>query len=146
LGALLYVSDIADSTQYQAFKSALDSYTNQALLAEPSETAELTPPSLPLPPEMTEEAEPESTGADVMQNTVDAVVSIETDAGQAGSGFFVAPGCMVITNAHVIRNATVIVLKNTKKKLFTAEILGKDIGRDLALLKTTVKHESSTAF
>jgi serine protease Do len=54
-----------------------------------------------------------------------------------GSGFILNKDGHVITNNHVIENATeiIITLSNDKKKEYEAEVVGKDANLDLALLK-----------
>ncbi|MFO7676576.1 MAG: trypsin-like peptidase domain-containing protein [bacterium] len=52
-----------------------------------------------------------------------------------GSGFIISPNGEVITNAHVVRNATAIKVTLTDNREFDAELLGLDNGLDLALLR-----------
>ena len=64
------------------------------------------------------------------------MVSIETDRGISGTGFFVGPHCSVITNQHVIENAKTIVLRTSRHNLFVGQVLASDSVRDLAYLTT----------
>src|SRR6266851_9161217 len=68
-----------------------------------------------------------------VESLIEGVVSIETDSG-AGSGFFVTPGCLVVTNNHVISGAETIVVRTSTKKLLIGRIVEHDNTRDLALL------------
>jgi serine protease Do len=52
-----------------------------------------------------------------------------------GSGFIISADGYVLTNAHVIRNASEVVVKLNDKREFTAKIIGADARTDVALLK-----------
>lgn len=52
-----------------------------------------------------------------------------------GSGVIVSPDGLIITNYHVIENATEIEVTSNKNKTYTAEIVGSDPNTDLAVLK-----------
>jgi len=52
-----------------------------------------------------------------------------------GSGFVLSEDGYVVTNAHVIRNATAITLELPDGRQFDAEIVGTDERSDVALLK-----------
>ncbi|HDQ99244.1 MAG TPA: hypothetical protein ENN51_03015, partial [candidate division WOR-3 bacterium] len=52
-----------------------------------------------------------------------------------GSGFIVSTDGDVITNAHVVRNASAIKVTLPDNREFDAELLGLDNGLDLALLR-----------
>ncbi|MGB8842803.1 MAG: Do family serine endopeptidase [Aliidongia sp.] len=61
-----------------------------------------------------------------------------------GSGFIIDPAGLVVTNNHVIADAdeiTVILQDNTKLK---AELVGRDVKTDLALLRVKTDHKLST--
>lgn len=141
LAASLYLMDIADGTRYEPLKTDLRVATVNALMSTDSELEAFMPPQLPLPDNLTSEA-PDSERAPQtinIEKAIDSVVSIETDTGKAGSGFFLSSACLVITNEHVIKGAEVIVLKDSKRKLFTASTMATDAVRDLALLRTNAK-------
>lgn len=57
----------------------------------------------------------------------------ETEA--SGSGFFISPDGYVVTNNHVIENATSITVKMNDKRELTARLIGRDELSDLAVLK-----------
>lgn len=52
-----------------------------------------------------------------------------------GSGFIVASDGYVVTNAHVVAQATEIVVRLSDRRQLTAEVVGKDKVTDLALLR-----------
>ena len=68
-----------------------------------------------------------------VESFIEGVVSIETDSG-VGSGFFLTPGCLVVTNNHVVNGADTIVVRTSTKKLLVGRIVEHDATRDLALL------------
>ena len=64
----------------------------------------------------------------------DSVVIVKTENG-LGSGFFISDD-EILTNYHVIENATSISVTDKFKKRSSAVVIKKDLKRDLALLKT----------
>ena len=52
-----------------------------------------------------------------------------------GSGVIVSPDGLIITNYHVIEDATEIEVTSNKNKTYTAEVIGSDPSTDLAVLK-----------
>src|SRR5690606_6211454 len=52
-----------------------------------------------------------------------------------GSGFIVSPDGVILTNAHVVADATDINVKLTDKREFDAKVLGVDKRTDIAVLK-----------
>jgi serine protease Do len=52
-----------------------------------------------------------------------------------GSGFFISSDGYIITNNHVVENATKVGIKTINEKEYTARIIGTDPRTDLALLK-----------
>lgn len=52
-----------------------------------------------------------------------------------GSGFIISEDGYIITNQHVVDNATKVVITTTKGKTYDAEIIGSDATADVALLK-----------
>jgi S1-C subfamily serine protease len=52
-----------------------------------------------------------------------------------GSGFVIDKDGTILTNAHVVNDATKITVKFANKKSATAQVLGKDESTDLAVLK-----------
>ena len=56
-----------------------------------------------------------------------------------GSGFIVSPDGYVLTNAHVVEGASVVDVKLTDRREFTAKVVGTDPRSDIALLKIDAK-------
>jgi serine protease Do len=52
-----------------------------------------------------------------------------------GSGFIVSPDGVILTNAHVVRNAKSVIVKLTDRREFQAKVLGSDPRTDVAVLK-----------
>jgi putative serine protease PepD len=81
----------------------------------------------------------DSTAKSVYDDAKDAVVYISAQTGQGtatGSGFVVSTDGKIITNEHVVDGATSVTVKiGTDGKEQTAQVLGADASKDLALLK-----------
>ncbi|MEO8122154.1 MAG: trypsin-like peptidase domain-containing protein, partial [Rhodoferax sp.] len=52
-----------------------------------------------------------------------------------GSGFIVGADGVILTNAHVVRDATEVMVKLTDRREFRAKVLGSDPKTDVAVLK-----------
>jgi serine protease Do len=52
-----------------------------------------------------------------------------------GSGFIVSPDGTILTNAHVVRNASEVTVKLTDRREFKAKVIGMDPQTDVAVLK-----------
>ncbi len=52
-----------------------------------------------------------------------------------GSGFIVSPDGVILTNAHVVRDAREVTVKLTDRREFRAKVLGADPKTDVAVLK-----------
>lgn len=52
-----------------------------------------------------------------------------------GSGFVVSPDGLILTNAHVVKDADTVTVKLTDHREFKAKVLGLDTTSDLAVLK-----------
>jgi serine protease Do len=52
-----------------------------------------------------------------------------------GSGFIVSPDGIVLTNAHVVKDANEVTVKLTDRREFRAKVLGSDAKTDVAVLK-----------
>jgi len=59
----------------------------------------------------------------------------EFETQSLGSGFIISEDGYVVTNAHVIKDATEIVVQLTDRRQLKAELVGKDTTIDIALLK-----------
>ena len=57
-----------------------------------------------------------------------------------GSGFIVSPDGLILTNAHVVRNAKQVTVKLSDRREFAARVLGSDASTDIAVLKVDAKN------
>ena len=64
----------------------------------------------------------------------------ETPVHGQGSGFIVSAEGIILTNAHVVRDAKVVTVKLTDRREFTAKVLGADPKTDVAVLKIDAKN------
>ncbi|WP_426211775.1 Do family serine endopeptidase [Massilia sp. TWP1-3-3] len=53
----------------------------------------------------------------------------------AGSGFIISPDGVILTNAHVVRDATEVTVKLQDRREYRARVLGSDPKTDVAVLK-----------
>ncbi|MET0858409.1 MAG: Do family serine endopeptidase, partial [Telluria sp.] len=58
----------------------------------------------------------------------------------AGSGFIVSPDGVILTNAHVVRDAKEVTVKLHDRREFRAKVLGSDPKTDVAVLKIDAKN------
>lgn len=57
-----------------------------------------------------------------------------------GSGFIISPDGVILTNAHVVRDAKEVTVKLTDRREFRAKVLGSDPKTDIAVLKIDAKN------
>jgi hypothetical protein len=57
-----------------------------------------------------------------------------------GSGFIVSADGLILTNAHVVRDAKDVTVKLTDRREFQAKVLGSDPRTDVAVLKIDAKN------
>jgi len=57
-----------------------------------------------------------------------------------GSGFIISPDGVILTNAHVVRDAREVTVKLTDRREFRAKVLGSDPKTDVAVLKIDAKN------
>ena len=57
------------------------------------------------------------------------------EAQATGSGFFISADGYIVTNNHVVENATTITVRLTDKRELKARLIGRDEGTDLAVIK-----------
>jgi serine protease Do len=56
-----------------------------------------------------------------------------------GSGFIVSPDGLILTNAHVVADASEVTVKLTDKREFRAKVIGVDRPSDVALIKINAR-------
>jgi len=56
-----------------------------------------------------------------------------------GSGFIISADGLILTNAHVVRDAKDVTVKLSDRREYTAKVLGTDPVTDIAVLKITAK-------
>ena len=56
-----------------------------------------------------------------------------------GSGFIISPDGLILTNAHVVREAKDVTVKLSDRREYTAKVLGSDATTDIAVLKIDAK-------
>jgi serine protease Do len=57
-----------------------------------------------------------------------------------GSGFIVSPDGLILTNAHVVREAKEVTVKLQDRREYTAKVLGIDNASDIAVLRINAKN------
>jgi len=57
-----------------------------------------------------------------------------------GSGFIISPDGVILTNAHVVRDAREVTVKLTDRREFRARVLGSDPKSDVAVLKIDARN------
>ncbi len=62
-----------------------------------------------------------------------------------GSGFIVGSDGLILTNAHVVRDAKTVTVKLTDRREFDAKVVGSDPKTDVAVLKIDAKHLPTVA-
>lgn len=71
---------------------------------------------------------------DVARKVVPSVVAIVTNKG-SGSGVIVRDEGYIVTNSHVISNATAMTVILSDRRFYTASLVGEDPKADLAVIK-----------
>ena len=61
------------------------------------------------------------------------------EAGSSGSGFIVSADGYILTNAHVVSNASKVTVKLTDRREFEAKVIGSDERSDVAVIKIAAK-------
>lgn len=62
-----------------------------------------------------------------------------------GSGFIVSADGVILTNAHVVQNATQVTVKLTDRREYDAKVIGADPKTDVAVLKIDAKNLPTVA-
>ncbi len=99
-------------------------------------------PDIPMPP-TTESSSTMNSSAqipieEVVRQAVPAVVSVSTSKG-SGSGFFIAPNGLVVTNAHVVQGESAATVTMASGRSLESTHLYVDEDHDLALIKVPVQ-------
>jgi S1-C subfamily serine protease len=152
LVAALYLMEISEGTEYEpeadklsaSLKEAAQNGASDLIQFESQLQLRYPEQACTTPAGETETSKPADSS--VLEQVVDSVVAIETDQGTSGTGFFAGEKCHVITNEHVIRSASTIVVKTSQRRLYLGEVLAKDTERDLAVLTTNAPACSPLAF
>lgn len=137
------------SAQLTRINSSLDksqenltAYVNQQLSAQAEQTTgsltEISQTLLSQKSDLEREIKSlKSTQADfssVIEDTIKGVVSVGTEK-SVGTGFIINSEGYVVTNQHVIADASIIQVMTFDKHILPARLLGSDVLRDIALLK-----------
>lgn len=82
----------------------------------------------------------------IVESSVHAVVTIKTNAGFQGTGFIISEEGYIITNAHILADAsgklaTIIQIITYEQDIINAEFIGYDPVFDIALLKIQGEYE-----
>jgi serine protease Do len=64
----------------------------------------------------------------------------------SGSGFIVSPDGYILTNNHVVENATRVTVTMTDRREFEATVVGRDPNTDVAVLKVEARDLPTVAF
>ncbi len=62
-----------------------------------------------------------------------------------GSGFIVSPDGIILTNAHVVKDASEVTVKMTDRREYRAKVLGSDPKTDVAVIKIDAKNLPTVA-
>jgi hypothetical protein len=62
-----------------------------------------------------------------------------------GTGFFVASDGAILTNSHIVNSCTSIMVGQPGQQMQTAQLVGRDLINDLALLRSSLKPQSEPA-
>ena len=91
----------------------------------------------------------DATAKDVYNDAKDAVAYITAQTGQGtatGTGFVVSSDGKIVTNEHVVDGASSVTVKLPTGKTMTAQVLGADASKDLALLKVDATNLHALSF
>ena len=125
----IYVMDRDDSNVTRLTTNSANNLCPQ--WAPPKRGVEVSGVSVVIPNARAVEA---MTVEEVTVNARPAVVRIGTDLG-SGSGFIIDPDGIILTNNHVIRDATDITVSLNDGSGYTGFVIGRDLMRDLAVVK-----------
>ena len=108
--------------------------TAQPVAATAAEVRDVT--SLPPEPTAEDGAAPAAFDpAGVYERVAPAVLTIASETGNGGSGFFVDDAGHILTNHHVVEGAQRILARSWAGETVRAELIGSDRANDLAVIK-----------
>ncbi len=81
---------------------------------------------------------------DLVDRVMPSIVQIRVGASGTGSGMVIDRDGHILTNRHVIVNATSIVVELPDGTTATAEVMGSDAGNDLAVIRAELPAEALT--
>ncbi|MDZ7841356.1 MAG: DegQ family serine endoprotease [Gammaproteobacteria bacterium] len=107
---------------------------NSAAVVNISTTQEMSRDSLPRDFEIPDLPE-DSPFRDFFKRFLEELPERQRNTQSLGSGFVISEDGYILTSAHVIRDATEIVVRLNDRREFEAEVVGQDERSDVALLK-----------
>ena len=110
-------------------------------IVPPIETTEDLSPTVTVPPE--EEPAPIYSLADVVALLEPIVVRIETSEG-SGSGIIITQSGYVLTNNHVVEDATLVTITLMNGEKYDGIVVARDEQRDLAIVGIIADHSDFT--
>jgi putative serine protease PepD len=93
-----------------------------------------TPVAAPVPDPVLP-ASAEGDLAEAVARVSPAVVQVRTDAGSQGSGVIVEPSGRIVTNEHVVKGATRVMVLTQDQRRISAVVVEVDARQDLAVLR-----------
>jgi serine protease Do len=87
-----------------------------------------------------DEVDPDSPFGDFLRRFGPQLQPRSVPSRGVGSGFIVSPDGYIVTNAHVVDDASEVTVKLTDRREFTAKVIGQDKRTDIALLKIDAKN------
>jgi serine protease Do len=87
-----------------------------------------------------DEVDPDSPFGDFLRRFGPQLQPRNVPSRGVGSGFIVSPDGYIITNAHVVDDASEVTVKLTDRREFTAKVIGADKRTDIALIKIDARN------
>jgi serine protease Do len=87
-----------------------------------------------------DEVDPDSPFGDFLRRFGPQLQPRNVPSRGVGSGFIVSPDGYIVTNAHVVDDASEVTVKLTDRREFTAKVIGQDKRTDIALIKIDAKN------
>ncbi|MBI4228244.1 MAG: trypsin-like peptidase domain-containing protein, partial [Deltaproteobacteria bacterium] len=138
LGNLIYAIDLSEGVLPESETKPIKDLISTATIKSPSQLQLEGVEVGQLLAGFIEEASPGtpvgSTGALELESLLPGVVMVQVE-GRKGAGFFMTRDGLVMTNYHVIQDASLIIVKTWKSDVFIADIVSVDKDKDLALLR-----------